>query len=54
MKSINVLAKSGFASIRLGEVPSSEIGTKSLTGSYGTLLCSSGLTTSELEHSSSV
>ena len=54
MNSIRLLAKSGFASIRLGEVPSSEIGTKSLIGSYATVLYKSGLVTRELEQSSSV
>ena len=54
MNSVMVKAKSGFATIRFGEVPSSEIGTKSFTGSNGTLLYSNGLTTSTLDVRSSV
>jgi hypothetical protein len=49
MNSAMVPAKSGFASIRLGEVASSEIGVKSLAGSKGTLRYSNGFTTSTLD-----
>ena len=49
MNSTMVLAKPGRATIRLGEVPSSEIGTKSLAGSNGTVLYSNGFTTNTLD-----